>query len=281
MAFRYSGVNNSGRRIRRAVASHSKSAPKNPNSFSRYILNELAMHHIQRKEFILPCGFRVDESWAALRRSWQGFKIAHSKGDIARKKYYATFIHKVQKEMGISLTLFDPGLLDDQETTNSETPLDINNAEGKVSTILHTGSDWDEESLPNFEEIMNNVHENIAVPEPREEIFAPHEDRSENSCEYAYENKVNGDSMDDGAWSDQDGMFATYEDRSQSSCEYEYFKEKGNVKFEERKIYPESSCWLDPELENRKLKKEKKRQLHSCFYKSKRVPEDDKDSFLA
>jgi hypothetical protein len=73
-----------GRSGRRAVASHSKNGPSNPTSFSRYIRNERAMHHFERKEVILPCGYKVRESWAALRRSWQGFKIAHSKGNTDR-----------------------------------------------------------------------------------------------------------------------------------------------------------------------------------------------------
>jgi hypothetical protein len=238
------------------------------------------MHHIERKEYLLPCGFRVHESWAALRRSWLGFKIAHSRGDRAKMKYYAAFIHKVQKELGIGLTVFEPGLLDYEERTNSGGPPDTPNAEDaedRSLTIADSVSESDVESLPDFEEIMTNVSANIAVPEPREEIFEPYEDVSENSSEYLQEEKMNENSMDADVLGVQDGMFATYEDRTDNSCEYDHFADIDKVNVEEQKINLESSCWLDPELENKKLKKEKDRQLHSCFYRGQDAPDNDED----
>jgi hypothetical protein len=247
------------------------------------------MHHVERKEYLLPCGFRVHESWAALRRSWLGFKIAHSRGDMAKMKYYAAFIHKVQKELGIGLTVFEPGLLDYEERTNSEGQPDTPNAEDaedRSLTIANSVSESDMESLPDFEEIMTNVSANIAVPEPRQEIFEPYEefepreDVSENSSEYLQEEKMNENYMDADmdVPSVQDGMFATYEDRTDSSCEYDYFADIDKVNVEEQKINLESSCWLDPELEKTKLKKEKDRQLHSCFYRGQHAPDNDEDS---
>ena len=49
--------------------------------------------------------------WAALRKAWLGFKIAFSNGDTALMTHYASFITKVQTEMGIEVTDFDPVIL--------------------------------------------------------------------------------------------------------------------------------------------------------------------------
>lgn len=272
-------VGHDTRRGRRAVASHSKNDPSNPASFSRYIRNEGAMHHLERKEAILPCGYKVRESWAALRRSWQGFKIAHSIGDMARKRHYATFIHKVQQEMGIALTPFEPGLVDEQETTTSEGALETNSAEGESTTIADTNIEWGDENLPNFEEMMSTVAGNTEIPDPREEIFAKYEDRSQSSCEYPDQDERDKMYTDGASVYPSRGMFATYEDRFESSCDYDYYENNARkVAVETHLVHPENSCRVDPEFEAHKLQIEKKRQLHSCFYKSNHVPFDDADS---
>jgi hypothetical protein len=271
--------NKGKRRGHRAVASHSKSDPYNLDAISRYIPNEIGMHHIARKHLILPCGWTVKESWAALRKSWLGFMIAHGNGDIAKMKHYATFIHKVQHEMGIGLTVFDDGLLDDQDMTTSMVPSDTDNAKGQIFAVTDKSTQNDEdESLPDFEEIMSNGPNIVAVPDPREEIFVAYEDRSQNSCEYTNK-KANKTPTNGTIRNRREETFVTYEDRTQSSCEYEYdLAKKSKVNAEKRKIYPEKSCWNDPDPINRKLKKEKKRQFHSCFYKSNGPSGSDKVS---
>ena len=96
----------------KAVASHSAYGSRNPNALSRYIPGEDIMYHNHRKSFILPCGRSVGESWAALRKAWLGFKVAFSNDDTGLMTHYATFITKVQREMGIQVTHFDPAILD-------------------------------------------------------------------------------------------------------------------------------------------------------------------------
>ena len=44
-----------------------------------------------------------------------GFNIAHSKVDHDKMNYYASFITKVQKEMGIEVTKFDPEILNEAD----------------------------------------------------------------------------------------------------------------------------------------------------------------------
>ena len=51
------------------------------------------------------------ESWAGLRKAWLGFKIAKANNDALLMTHYATFIRKVQIEMGIQVTEFDPDIL--------------------------------------------------------------------------------------------------------------------------------------------------------------------------
>ena len=69
------------------------------------------MDHYERKSFVLPCGKTLAQSWAALRKAWLGFKIARSNGDTALVTYYASFIIKVQMEMGLQATTFDSDIL--------------------------------------------------------------------------------------------------------------------------------------------------------------------------
>ena len=55
------------------------------------------------------------ESWAGLRKAWLGFKIAKANNDALLMTHYATFIRKVQIEMGIQVTEFDPDILDESK----------------------------------------------------------------------------------------------------------------------------------------------------------------------
>ena len=73
------------------------------------------MHHTERKSVELPCGVTVAESWGGLRKAWLGFKIAHANKDTLLMTHYATFIRKVQTEMGIQVTQFDPDILDESK----------------------------------------------------------------------------------------------------------------------------------------------------------------------
>jgi len=78
------------------------------------------MNAAERKKFELPCGYTLEQSWAALRKSWLGFYIALSKGSSTTISKYASQIRKLQLEMGIELTIFEPGILDDDSIEEIE-----------------------------------------------------------------------------------------------------------------------------------------------------------------
>jgi hypothetical protein len=103
----------------RAIASHSNSSASIQTRYSGSIQNEGQIYH-EDKETILPCGYSVAESWAALRKSWLGFKIANANADTERMAEYASYIRKVQLEMGLSVTNFDPWILEDQQLESDD-----------------------------------------------------------------------------------------------------------------------------------------------------------------
>lgn len=72
------------------------------------------MSHTERKDFVLPCGKSLGESWGALRKAWQAFKISLNHEDIDSMRKYAAAIRKLQLEMGIKETPFEPELLDEE-----------------------------------------------------------------------------------------------------------------------------------------------------------------------
>jgi hypothetical protein len=130
---------------------------------------------------MLPSGWTIAESWAALRKSWRGFKIAHSKGDRDRMQYYATFIRKVQNEMGIDPTEFDSNILEEQnaheESENTVCEPDTPNKEN------------DEVECPDYDAIAEEARSKItgiyhAKPMPRQSIFAGRQNWSKNSCKH-------------------------------------------------------------------------------------------------
>lgn len=110
---------NRPRRGLRAIASHSNTSASIQTRYSGYIQNEGQIYH-EDKETILPCGYSVAESWAALRKSWLGFKIANANADTERMAEYASYIRKVQLEMGLSVTNFDPWILEDQQLESND-----------------------------------------------------------------------------------------------------------------------------------------------------------------
>jgi hypothetical protein len=99
---------------RRAVSSHSLRGQISYGAISSYVPNEMNLSTEERKSSILPCGFTIAESWAALRKSWLGFEIAKSNNNSALMSMYAGIIRKVQREMGIQQTIFDMEILEDQ-----------------------------------------------------------------------------------------------------------------------------------------------------------------------
>jgi hypothetical protein len=62
----------------------------NRNGLSRYLTDEISMPSEDRKNFVLPCGFTLAQSWAALRKCWKGFYIARSRDDSDKMAEYAS-----------------------------------------------------------------------------------------------------------------------------------------------------------------------------------------------
>jgi len=165
-------------RWHKAVASHSSYGQRNPHSLSSIIENEDGMNHIERKSFRLPCGRTLAESWAALRKAWLGFKIALSNGDRERMSYYASFIVKVQTEMGIEVTDFDTDIIDEDSL------LSITESCYYKKPVNEPGATV-EEKVPDYDSMMDEARgrtdaEYNSVSTPRQNIF----DNSKNSCMY-------------------------------------------------------------------------------------------------
>jgi hypothetical protein len=170
------------KRWHKAVASHSPYGSRNPNAISRYIPNEAIMYHNDRKSFILPCGRTIAESWAALRKSWLGFKIARSNCDTELMTHYASFITKVQLQMGIQVTNFDSYILDERALSEIASSCFYEKLIEDEDTIEEDGPDYDS-MMDDAQSKVNGNSENIAPP--RQDIF----DRSENSCWYLPQKK--------------------------------------------------------------------------------------------
>jgi hypothetical protein len=96
---------------------------------------------------MLPCGKTLAQSWAALRKAWLGFKIALGNDDTAQMKHYASFIVKVQSEMGIQTTNFDRDILDESSVVEENYHFK-SNAEKDV---------MDEEDELDYDWIMENA----------------------------------------------------------------------------------------------------------------------------
>jgi isopentenyldiphosphate isomerase len=178
------GLNVHPKRWHRAVASHSRYEGSNWNAFSRYIDSEDTMRHTERKSFELPCGKTVAESWGALRKAWLGFKIALANHDAALMTHYASFIRKVQIEMGIQVTEFDldilvPDILD--EPVDNETERMSSYAYQKASSDHITDQELD------YDSIMENARSNIddrheIISAPRQNIFGSSLTSPRNAC---------------------------------------------------------------------------------------------------
>lgn len=118
------------------------------------------MDHEERKSMQLPCGFTVAESWAALRKSWLGFKIARSNSDTALMTKYASIIRKVQLEMGIRKTKFDSNILEDQD-------LEFMGAEDEEGEIRDADeANLDENASNDYDGMMYEARQHLKRPQP-------------------------------------------------------------------------------------------------------------------
>lgn len=55
---------------------------------------------------MLPSGYTVKSTYRGLKKAWLGFKIAKSKSNYDRMKYYAKFIQKLQNDLNLPISGF-------------------------------------------------------------------------------------------------------------------------------------------------------------------------------
>jgi|GEM_PF-426878 len=154
----------------------------NPDALSRHLTDEDSMSHSDRKEFMLPCKYTIAQSWAAIRRSWLGFKIAKSRGDTDKMAYYAAFILKVQSQMGIGKTAFDSAILDEQNVNKISRSCSFKKQpENRVRL---------EERTPDYDSMMEKARsftntKSLDIGPPGQNVFY----RSRRSCTYLPQEK--------------------------------------------------------------------------------------------
>lgn len=160
---------------RRAVGSRSQWGMRNIRAISRYIPDETDMAADERKSTMLPCGFTIAESWAALRKSWLAFNISHSNGDWTAMSNYANRIRKIQRQMGIQLTDFDSDIVVNEEVDEEEEEQEAGQEVGAEEGASDISNE--EVSTLDYDGIMEHARmkvngENATSTEPRGEIFA-------------------------------------------------------------------------------------------------------------
>jgi len=233
-----------------AAASHSKTSTPSRPRYSRYIHNEGQMYHGQTKETILPCGYSVAESWAALKKCWQGFKIANASSDVERMAEYASYIRKVQLEMGISVTCFDPWILEDQQIESDDEAND-EYATNKEENILEEYPEDD------YDEIMYEARKDLrrqSCDSPRNHLF-------DSSLEF-----MKSDELDE---SDSSVKIPTVDKEISEECNLEYEANRNAFERPGDKDVTEVTGRQDREIldhEEEKTRTLEVRSRKSCVY---------------
>ena len=146
---------------RKAVASHSQWGVRNPNGLSSYIANEYLLPAEVRKGVLLPCRKTVAQSWAALRKCWQGFNISKSQNNISGMQKYAYRIRKIQAQMGIRPTDFDTHILD--ENTVMLIDMKYRSQAEQDQELDNTKESRMETTELNYEEIMAGPNTSVTI----------------------------------------------------------------------------------------------------------------------
>ena len=60
-----------------------------------------------RSRLLDSCYFE-NQAWGAIHKAWKGYIIAKNKDEVDRLYYYAEVIQKLQRELGLSVSLFPP-----------------------------------------------------------------------------------------------------------------------------------------------------------------------------
>jgi hypothetical protein len=168
------------------------------------------MNASDRKNSLLPCGYTIEESWAALRKSWLGFEISNSNGDIGRMSQYAYQITKLQRQLGIEVTKFDEGILDEQTLEEIEEELSSYTREGGLGDAI-------EERSLDYDGMMDEAHKRLGcryqvAPAPPERSFVNSMKASKalKTCEY----KIHPENEN------PTELFQNYPDPSSRTCSY-------------------------------------------------------------
>jgi hypothetical protein len=79
------------------------------NSRKQYFPTTLHVYHRLQtadKDRKLPSGYKVGQTWGALRKAWLGYCIALHKNEDEKTLLYASIIQKLQRELGIQVREF-------------------------------------------------------------------------------------------------------------------------------------------------------------------------------
>ena len=102
------------------------------------------MSHDERKNTMLPCGYTVAQSWAAVRKAWLGFIISRNNQNFDLMSKYASIIRKVQRQLGVQQTDFDFEIdrndLDEDEQDSDESIIDIDYIAGAKKSTGKNGN---------------------------------------------------------------------------------------------------------------------------------------------
>jgi hypothetical protein len=250
---------------RRAVGSRSRWGMHNMRGISRYIPGEIDMTADERKDTMLPCGYTIAQSWAALRKSWLGFNISHCNGDWSGMSKYAYQIRKLQLQMGIQLTDFDPAILG--------APVDDENEDEYEEEVQEGANDItnEEVSTPDYDEIMEESRMNLKGEQasrtgPRDEIFAKTAPKGENSDNYLRQ----GENHARHSVRARVTRACVYRPRRQEQAKQSYRFAPAEDEEEEEDETPKSCSYERHEQEQREEEGEEEETPKSCSYERKK-----------
>src|ERR1051326_1414398 len=220
----------------RAKPAREKIVDSNPLAFSQDRPEERTMDWRARGEIILPSGFKVSESWAAIRKSWHGYKSALKDGDAQKAKMYAWNINKVQKELGIPVTPFEILSLEDYKNLEMEMSHINAAADSQRAAKVHEISReiGINERTVDYDSVMHDAkNELINMPPARKEIFAPYHSREDKACAIEIE-----DPMSEAIKATETVMHDTH------GCYYEFNPEKIAKRKKHQQKRMRKSCYF-------------------------------------
>ncbi len=135
------------------------------------------MSHNERKTFVLRCGRTLGQSWGALNKAWLAFKIAHANNDLTQMKDYACIIRKLQLEMGVQVSKFDDGIIDEGATANIFTSRQVGDIKSEDQDVISKEAQY---SDLDYDDILGEARAAIQSPgslPPSAKMFIPNQSR--------------------------------------------------------------------------------------------------------